>query len=149
MNTQREIFINRELAKAGTSPVEASKHGIGLCPVEFKVIVLPNRVNRRSVGGIDYPDEVIDQMQIAVSKGRLVAVSPVSFTYFDPALCTYDEVLERYPGNVPHVDDLVLYGRYCGSIVRGDDGHDYRIMNDKDIMAIISETVSKNESEYL
>lgn len=125
--------------------IEKVPHGI--IPFEFKVLILPNKVSKMTKGGIERPETVVDQMQTAVSKGRLVAVSPFAFTYFDNRFSTYDEVVKAWPGT-PKIGDMVLYGRYCGGQIMGDDGVNYRIMNDKDVMALISEGVSEREIEY-
>lgn len=119
----------------------------GLVPYEFKVLILPNRVEEKTKGGIIRPETVQSQMQVAVSKGRIAAVSPFAFTYFDPDCRTYAEVIERWP-DTPKVGDMVLYGRYCGSEIYGDDGNMYRIVNDKDIVAGINEKIAANEHEY-
>lgn len=123
----------------------ASPHSAhGMRPIEFKVVVLPNKVDEVTKGGIRRPDTVIAQMQVAVCKGRLVAVSPWAFTYFDTSLTTYAEVLAHWP-ETPKIGDMVLYGRYCGGEITGKDGQIYRIMNDKDILALADEEVQAVE----
>lgn len=137
--------MSDSLAELLMFPKTDESHGIK--PFEFKVLVKPNKVEERTKGGIIRPDQVKDQMQVAVSKGRIVAVSPFAFTYFDPEVSTYEEVLERWP-STPKIGDMVIFGRYCGAEIWGDDDEKYRIMNDKDIMAVVSEKVAANEAEY-
>ncbi len=123
-----------------------NKHGIK--PLEFKVLVKPNKVEERTKGGIIRPDTVKDTMQIAVSKGRLIAVSPFAFTFLDPECLTYRQALEAWPQAVPAIGDLVVFGRYCGAEIYGDDDEKYRIMNDKDIVCGVTEKIAANEAEY-
>jgi co-chaperonin GroES (HSP10) len=40
----------------------------------------------------------------------------------------------------PKAGQMVMYDRYAGgSLVKGDDGGEYRLMNDKEIVAILGE----------
>lgn len=97
----------------------------GLIPVEFFVVVeLPPRETK--IGNIIVPDSVLDADKLATQEGTLVAISPLAFNY------------DNWPegSRKPAVGDKVLFRRFAGALhERG--GRDYRLLNDKDIIAII------------
>jgi len=110
---------DREGGTCDTSPA----HGLRL--YEFKVLVKPDPVKEQTAGGVWLPDEHKDKLQYAVTKGTLVAMSPLAFTY------------EEWPEGVklPKVGDHVVYSKYAGADVEGKDGEKYRVLADKDIIA--------------
>lgn len=105
-------------------------------PVEYKVVVRPDEVDAVSKGGIIIPEPARDMMRNSVCKGVVEMVSDTAFTFFDAACVSYDEVCESYP-TTPRIGDRVLFGKYAGVELKGDDGVIYRIVNDKDIVAVI------------
>ena len=97
----------------------------GIKPVEYKVLVLPEKVKEKSKGGIIIPENAKDKRKYAMTKGKLIAVSPKAFTDPDWLEC-------------PEVGNRVMYDRYAGGeLVVGDDGEEYRLMPDKEICAIL------------
>jgi len=60
-------------------------------------------------------------------KGTIVEVSPGAFSY------------HMWPSwvEIPKAGDRVLYARYGGTLQTGKDGIVYRMVNDKDIGAVI------------
>lgn len=143
---REKISINqiRELAELEeSSPADIR----GVKPFEFKIIVKPVKVRRTSAGGIEYPDEIIDQMQRAVSKGHLVSVSPFAFSFLDPDCFTYEQARQKWPDAVPEIGAMVMFGRYCGNEFYAADGDLYRILNDKDIVCGISSDSIKSYDE--
>ena len=142
--TDPEIIAAYKARMKAEAEEQAIYTAAGIKPFEFKVLVLPNEVAHKTKGGLLVPDTVRAQQQHAVSKGRIAAVSPFAFTYFDPEVKTYAEVIEKWP-ETPRVGDLVLFGKYSGGEVEGNDGKRYRIMNDKDIIAGIEDEVKAVE----
>ena len=96
----------------------------GLKPVEYKVLILPKKVEEKTAGGIFIPDSAKTKEEFQRSEGVIVAFGPIAFT--DP------NWLEH-----PQVGDSVLYDKYAGSLVTGKDGETYRLINDKEIGAVI------------
>jgi len=96
----------------------------GIRPVEYKVLIEPEAVEAQTKGGIYIPETTQDKEKFARERGRVVAIGSIAFT--DP---TWLET--------PCVGDTVLYDRYAGSMVKGLDGKDYRLINDKEIGAIV------------
>lgn len=98
----------------------------GIYPVEYKVLVKPEEVEEKTKGGIILPETAREKEKYNVVRGILVAVAPNAFT--DP------EWLDP-----PKTGDRILYDRFAGSTVKGKDGKDYRLINDKEIGAVIHE----------
>lgn len=95
-----------------------------LQPVEFKVLVKPDKVDEMS-GPLFVPAHVRDKMQLAEIKSTLVAAGGNAF--------------EDWSGARPAPGDRVYIAKYAGLYVKGEDGEEYRLCNDKDIVAIIDE----------
>jgi chaperonin GroES len=98
----------------------------GIKPMEYKVLVEPVKVEEKTAGGIYLPDQVKDKNKFANDEGTIIAVGPIAFT--DP------HWLE-----CPKVGDKVMFDRYAGILVKGKDENEYRIINDKEICAILEE----------
>jgi chaperonin GroES len=99
----------------------------GFEPVEYKVVVAPAEAASVTKGGIFLPDDTKDMDGLAEVWGRLVAISPLAFNF------------DTWPENAPprpKPGDQVLYGKYAGTLIKGDDGREYRLMHDKDICAV-------------
>jgi chaperonin GroES len=95
-------------------------------PTEFKILVEPKKVEEKTKGGIIIPDESKDREQFAQMEGVLVAVSPLAFTYAD-----------WKDANPPKPGDRVLFAKFAGAKVTGKDGKEYRLVNDKDLAAVL------------
>lgn len=110
--------------KAISVPVPKGKdHGIR--PVEFNVLVEPVTMEKTTKGGLIVPDQVLDKQQAAAVHGRIVAASPLAFSYDD------------WPKEQrPKVGDNVVFAKYAGMQVEGADGKPYRLIKDKDICAV-------------
>lgn len=103
----------------------------GIIPFEFKVLIEPEQsdLEKRAIkSGLVVPDSTKEHEKHAQMKGRIVAMSPLAFTYGD------------WPEGVrlPKVGDKVLFAKYAGAFVEGRDEVKYKIVNDKDIAAIIT-----------
>lgn len=98
-----------------------------IIPVEFNVVVEVDVPPDRK-GSILLPPSAADKERLQADEGILVAVSPLAFTY------------EEWPegSRKPEVGDRVLIGRFTG-ITREKDGAFWRILKDKDVIAIITQ----------
>lgn len=99
----------------------------GISPTEYNVLVRPQKVEDKSKGGVILADATLDRKQAFATKGVLVAVSPLAFTY------------ERWPEGEtpPQVGDTVIYTKAAGVSVEGVDGEEYKLLKDKDVGAVI------------
>jgi co-chaperonin GroES (HSP10) len=95
----------------------------GIKAVGWTVLVEPAEVEKRSESGIilHAPTEE-DRIQLAQCFGKVVDIGPGAWA---------DETEPRCK-----LGDRVIFRRYAGEQFDGDDGIKYRLMNDKDIMAI-------------
>lgn len=91
---------------------------------EFNVLVLPEVIEEK-VGNIFIPDSVKDAKDASGQRGRLINVSPVAFDY-----ASFPE------GSKPVVGDVVMFAKFAGTMIKGLDGRDYRVMKDRDLMAV-------------
>jgi co-chaperonin GroES (HSP10) len=99
----------------------------GIRPVEYYVIVAPEKIEEKTKGGIFLPQAKQETDQIATQRGRIVAQSPLAWSFADGV------------DHAGKVGDVVLFGRYAGSLIIGADGNEYRICRDKDIAGIYEE----------
>lgn len=104
----------------------------GINPVEFKVLVKPKAVEEK-VGSIYIPDMTKDKEKYATTEGVIVAVSPLAFSYASP------EEWEQASAAKPKPGDVVLHAKFAGFDIKGRDGEEYRVINDKDVVAVIQE----------
>lgn len=100
----------------------------GIRPSEFKVLIEPKSVESKSPGGILLPDDVKDRKEFAQQEGVVVAASPLAFSYASK---------EAWDGQEPKVGDRVSYAKYAGALIKGKDGKEYRVVNDKDLFAVL------------
>jgi len=99
----------------------------GILPTEYKVLIAPKAIDEKTKGGIIIPDQTKERDQFAQMEGELIAVSPLAFTYDD------------WKGHLPpKPGDRVLFAKYAGANVKGRDGKDYRLCNDKDVAAVLA-----------
>lgn len=96
----------------------------GLQPVEYKILIDPEEVDQVSAGGIVLATMTTEKEKMAQVRGKLVAVGGNAF--------------EDWKGPIPKVGDQVYYAKYAGIVVKGRDGREWRLCNDKDLTAIVS-----------
>ena len=95
-------------------------------PVEYKAVVLPDKVDDSTGGGILIPDSVREKQEYAMDKGIVLAIGEGFF--------------KDLPGPAPKIGDRIMFDKYKGSLVMVDiDGkrEKVRIINDKDVCAIL------------
>ena len=98
----------------------------GIQPTEFKVLVRPDKIEEKTKGGILLPQDVKERDQAASTAGEIIAISSLAFTYADWPVTS----------KPPKIGDRVLFGRYSGMTVKGEDGEEYRLINDKDVAGV-------------
>ena len=107
------------------------KNKSGIHPVEYKILVLPDKIDDMS-GGLYLPDSSVSRDQTAQERGILIEVGGDAFEGWD---ASEDKT-------IPRIGDKVIYSKYSGMQVPGKDLDEkrpviYRVMNDKDIVAIV------------
>jgi co-chaperonin GroES (HSP10) len=94
---------------------------------EYNLLIAP-AVAKAKIGSILLADESRDSLDMAMQAGRIIMASPVAFNFEDWA---------RTRATPPKQGDVVWFARYAGGEITGADGRTYRVLKDKDIMAII------------
>lgn len=96
----------------------------GVRPLDNRVLVKPDTVETKTKGGIILIDT--DKEQMAQVRATLVAAG----------VNAWAEASATSPAfTAPQAGARVLIAKYGGIVIKGDDGEDYRIMNDTDITA--------------
>ncbi len=107
------------------------KNTSGIKPVECRVLVLPDPVDEKTKGGIILPPRNQEQQQASAVKGTFIAAGGLAFDDWK----TDKEAVQ--PG------DRVLFSKYAGQVTPADDGKEYRLCNDSDIVAVLTQTRKK------
>jgi co-chaperonin GroES (HSP10) len=93
----------------------------GWIPVEYKLLVLPDKVEEMTEGGIIIPEQVREKEEVGVTEGVLIAASDMCF--------------EDWKCEKPVIGSKIMFSRYAGKLFIGDDEEEYRVMKDQDIIA--------------
>ena len=125
----------------------------GVSPCGDRVLVLPDVIEEVTEGGIILPTMDVQKHQLGQVAGVLVAVGPDAWMdrttntkrLIDGHLKLVEQKTTGYSKPFAKVGDRVCFARYNGQIVPGEDGKDYRLLNDEDITATISESVDFTE----
>lgn len=105
------------------------KNESGVLPTEYKVLISVDALDSKTKGGIIIPEVTQERQQFAQMQGTLVAVSPWAFSYEN---WTGHEDAKPKPG------DRVMFAKYSGADIDGKDGKKYRLINDKDVTAVLA-----------
>lgn len=99
----------------------------GLTPVEFNVLVDQDAIQQTTKGGLHLPEDHIERLKHAQTQGVIVAVSELAFNE------------DVWPGGMPKPKpgQRVAFARHAGTFVTGVDDHEYRVIKDKDVVALI------------
>lgn len=107
-----------------------SENQAGVVPCEYKVLCRPSVVEvdpaiaSAKAAGIAIPHDVMERELMAQIVGDLIACGGNAFEDWKPP--------------IPKPGDRVLIAKYAGITLRGADGVEYRMLNDKDVSGIIT-----------
>lgn len=109
----------------------------GIQPLEFKVLVQPSDaevdpvIARAKAQGLQLPPDVLERELAGQIIATFIAKGGNAF-------------IDWQDERLPQPGDQVLMAKYAGISVKGADGIEYRLLNDKDISGLItSEGVSR------
>jgi co-chaperonin GroES (HSP10) len=131
-----------------------SLNNSGIYPSGDRVVVLPDAIQETVEESTIYiPDAVRDKYMNAQSTGILIAVGPDAWQHstevieqlVDGVWKPVERRTKGYAGPFAKVGDRVAFAKYGGLQVEGEDGVNYRILNDEDITAKVSDGVSFTE----
>lgn len=98
----------------------------GFVPTEFNVVIVVPDAETKTAGGIILLEKDAEAKQAAAMRGRLVAIAPLAG----------DGVWPKDGPGRPVPGDEVVFAKYGGTLITGDDGREYRLAKDKDIIAV-------------
>ena len=98
----------------------------GFVPTEYNVLIAPEVIEEKKIGSIYITDATAENEEARTMKGRLISASPLAFNYE----ANWPDGAKPQPGQV------VLFAKFGGVLVKGNDGRDYRAAKDKDILAV-------------
>lgn len=98
----------------------------GIKPIEYNVLVKQDTEDEKTSGGIYLPDDIKERNKHSETEGMIVAVSPMAFRF--------DDWPENEP--TPKEGDRIVFARHAGTFVKGQDDEQYRVVKDKDIVAV-------------
>ena len=102
----------------------------GFWPIRDRALVLPDEVKDMTAGGIALPQTVIEKQQMRQLKATLIALGGDAFDVASP---------QEWRQPLPKVGDRIYVKVAAGVIHPGEDGKEYRIINDADILGICEE----------
>lgn len=138
MNSQPTMTVNKPRSETGGSyhtPIsryvpgeyDPEKRPWGWEPATENVVVLPDRPEIKQ-GSILIPDQIADKAATAAESGILCACGPDAFVW-------NQDRTRRLEGEKPKPGMRVVFNRYSGIRMVGDDGQTYYIMVDSSIKA--------------
>lgn len=99
----------------------------GIHPRGWALLVKPLEIEETTQGGIVIAQRTLDKEQAAQAQGVLIEKG--SFAWND----------EQEPR--AEIGEMVVFSRYKGEVLTGNDGCTYRIINDKDVIAVIDNSL--------
>lgn len=97
-------------------------------PTGWRIVILPYRGTNKSKGGIVLADQTIERQQLTTTCGYVLKLGPLAYA---------DEA--KFPhGAWCKEGDWIIFGRYAGARMNIDGG-EIRILNDDEILAVISD----------
>ena len=122
----------------------------GIYPSGNRVVVKPDDIETTTKGGIIIPETEAEKHALSQTTGVLEAVGPDAWldrvTTIERLIDGEWKAVERrtdgYSQPFAQVGDRVAYAKFGGLQVEGADGKKYRILNDEDITAVVSDEVS-------
>ena len=109
----------------------------GKHPLNDYVSILFDRAPEKTEGGIFLSDDTKENNTYASEAGVLIEAGDGAFKWSA-------DRQRPFEGRKPGPGDRVYFERYAGAVIHGEDGLEYRLMEDRCVAAIASEPVEKN-----
>jgi chaperonin GroES len=97
-----------------------------IIPLMHRALVKPKQVETKTASGIILTENLTRKEQAATEEGEILALGDTFGKDFGA------EVL-------PKVGDKVLFAKYAGKFIKGDNDIDLVLLNDDDLIAIVRE----------
>ena len=95
----------------------------GIIPTGGHLLVLPEKVEEKTKGGIYLPKTTQEKEQQAATVGTLIAIGPTAWKDLDDGSAWAE------------VGNKISYSRYAGVSMDGMDNESYVLINDNDVLA--------------
>lgn len=121
----------------------------GILPSGNRVVIKPDVIEETTEGGIIIAPSVMEKHRHAQATGTVIAVGPDAWKHvteeiyrvIDGEMRLVEKRIKGYSEPFANVGDRVAFAKYGGLMVEGGDGENYRILNDEDITARVSDEV--------
>jgi co-chaperonin GroES (HSP10) len=114
--------MKKRSGKIRTKEQDYSGNNSGFKPLDTKLLVLPDYIDDKSEGGIVLTNDTVQQNDLAVTQGYLVASGDQAFVDWE----------NKKP---VEIGTRIVWAIYAGQMIDGDDGKSYRLINDTDLAA--------------
>src|SRR4030042_5394959 len=95
----------------------------GIYPKGHKILIRVDKIEETTTHGIILHSETTRKEQLAENRGTVIALGSTAYYDETEAWCTEQ--------------DRVLFAKYAGLLYQGKDGLEYRVINDRDIVAVV------------
>ena len=128
----------------------------GIIPCGNHVLIKPDALEEKTEGGIVIPAQVLERHEASACYGYVIAVGPDAFTHIverkysarpDGDLDLSEECIREYKEPFAYPGNRIAFAIYAGLESTGEDGEKYKIINDTDITAKVSERVTQTSIE--
>ena len=93
------------------------------------ILIRPDMIAKKTSGGVALPDDLAERMQLAAITGVIIECGDEAFKW-------NADRTRRTEGRVPQAGDRVIFEKYAGKPIIGEDKNNYRIMEDKSVGGI-------------
>lgn len=127
----------------------------GIEPRGNKILVKPDQIEEVTAGGIVLPQQVKDRHQLSACYGDVIAVGSdcgqhtVSTTkrLIDGAWKDVERTTVGYAEPQASPGDRISFSMYAGITQTGEDGVEYKLINDEDVISRVSSHVVQTSIE--
>jgi chaperonin GroES len=112
----------------------------GFAPIGEFVLVLYDKAPEKTAGGIFLTDSTKENNSEASEAGIIIALGDDAFKW------NYDRT-RPFNGNRPDLGDRIYFERYAGTVLHGEDGVKYRLMQDRCVAAVSNEAEAEETAE--
>ena len=98
-----------------------------ITPLLYRLVVKLDDVETKTASGIVIPESITDKERKAVEIATVVSLGSTCFKDYGEGI------------RIPQSGDRVFIARYSGKGIKDLDGTDYVVINDEDVLCIISE----------
>lgn len=114
--------------------VRGAWNASGILPLDHRVLVFRDPVEEKTAGGLYLPPSEMDKQKHATTNATVIAVGGLAWSE-----AKHDAKTFGVDAVFPEVGSRVKVGRYTGDNHKGVDGKEYTILNDTDVIALLTE----------